>query len=118
METTVFFNPGCSNCRTLAGILSEGGIDADYVRYLEQVPSREDLERVMKLLGIEDPRLMMREKEPVYAELGLADAGPDELLDAMAVNPILIQRPIVMRGDRAVIARPPERVWELLDDDR
>ncbi|MEO7837104.1 MAG: ArsC/Spx/MgsR family protein [Acidimicrobiales bacterium] len=116
MQTTVFFNPDCSNCRTLEGILSERGVDADYVRYLEQAPSREDLERVMGLLGIDDPRLMMRVKEAAYAELGLADAGPDELLAAMAANPVLIQRPIVMRGDRAVIARPPERVWEVLDE--
>jgi len=118
METTVFFNPSCSSCRTLAGILAERGVDADYVRYLEQAPTRQDLERVMALLGIDDPRLMMREKEAVYAALGLADAGRDELLDAMAANPILIQRPIVMQGDRAVIARPPERVSELLDDDQ
>ncbi|HUP71011.1 MAG TPA: ArsC/Spx/MgsR family protein [Acidimicrobiales bacterium] len=116
METTVFFKPDCTNCQTLEGILNERGVEADYVRYLEQAPSRDDLERVMKLLGTADPREMMREKEPVYAELGLENAGRDQLIDAMAANPILIQRPIVIRGDRAVIARPPERVAELLDD--
>lgn len=116
METTVFFKPDCTNCQTLEGILNERGVEADYVRYLDQAPSRDDLERVMKLLGTADPREMMREKEPVYAELGLENAGRDQLIDAMAANPILIQRPIVIRGDRAVIARPPERVAELLDD--
>ena len=115
METTVFFKPDCSNCQTLEGILSERGVEADYVRYLENTPSRDELERVMKLLGTDDPREMMREKEPVYAELGLESAGRDQLIDAMVANPILIQRPIVIRGDRAVIARPPERVAELLD---
>lgn len=116
METTVFFKPDCTNCQTVEGILSERGVEADYVRYLEQAPSREDLERVMGLLGTDDPKTMIREKEAVYAELGLENASRDELLDAMTSNPILIQRPIVIRGDRAVIARPPERVSELLDE--
>lgn len=115
METTVFFKPDCRNCQTLEGILNERGVEVDYVRYLEQAPSREDLERVMKLLGTEDPREMMREKEPAYSELGLENASRDQLLDAMTSHPILIQRPIVIRGDRAIIARPPERVTELLD---
>ena len=111
----MYFNPACSNCRTAQAILEERGVDADYVRYLDTAPSREELERVLRLLGSDDPRTMIREKEPIYAELGLADAGRDELLDAMATHPVLIQRPIVIRGDRAVIARPPDRLLELLD---
>lgn len=111
----MYFNPACSNCRTAQAILEERGVDADYVRYLDTAPSREELERVLGLLGSDDPRTMIREKEPLYAELGLADAGRDELLDAMATHPVLIQRPIVIRGDRAVIARPPDRLLELLD---
>ena len=115
MDVSVYFNPGCSNCRTAQGLLAERGIDADYVRYLEQAPTREELERVLRLLGTDDPRHMIRTKEPQYAELGLESAGRDELLDAMAAHPVLIQRPIVIRGDRAVIARPPERLLELLE---
>lgn len=115
MDVSVYFNPACSNCRTTQGLLQERGIDADYVRYLDQAPSKNELERVLKMLGTDDPRDMMREKEPVYAELGLASASRGELLDAMTTHPILIQRPIVIRGDRAVIARPPERMLELLD---
>jgi len=116
MEVSVYFNPACSNCRTVQGLLGERGVDADYVRYLEQAPTRDELERVLGLLGTDDPREMIRTKEPEYAELGLESAGRDELLDAMAAHPRLIQRPIVIRGDRAVIARPPERVAELLDE--
>jgi arsenate reductase len=115
MDVSVYFNPACSNCRTVQGILNDKGVDAEYVRYLESTPGREDLERVLALLGTDDPRAIVREKEPVYAELGLASAGRDELLDAMTEHPILIQRPIVIKGDRAVVARPPERVLELLD---
>lgn len=113
-ETQVFFNPSCSKCLTVQGILAERGVDASYVRYLEQAPTREELVEVMKMLDIEDPRAMMRTGEPVYASLGLAEAGPEELLDAMVANPVLIERPIVVKDGRAVIARPPERVFELL----
>ena len=72
------------------------------------------MERVMGLLGIDNPRGMMRTAEDVYKELGLADADRDALLDAMTKHPILIERPIVIVGDRAVVARPPERLFELL----
>jgi len=116
MDVAVYFNPNCSNCRTAQGLLAERGIDADYVRYLEQAPTREELERVLRLLGTDDPRDIVRTKEPEYAELGLEAADRDELLEAMAAHPVLIQRPIVIRGDRAVVARPPERLLELLDE--
>ncbi|MBW3579598.1 MAG: arsenate reductase (glutaredoxin) [Actinobacteria bacterium] len=114
MDTAVYFNPSCSKCRTTQSILAERGVDARYVEYLEQAPSREELERVMALLGVDDPRQMMRTGEAVYDELGLHDATSDELIDAMTLHPILIERPIVIRGHRAVIARPPERVLDLL----
>jgi arsenate reductase len=113
-DLTVWFNPNCSKCRTVQGILAERGIDADYVRYLEQTPSRADIEAVLTLLGTDDPRAIMRTGEAVYRELGLAGAERDALLEAMVANPILIERPIVIRGDRAVVARPPENVLDLL----
>lgn len=114
--TQIFFNPDCSKCRTLRALLDERGLEADYVRYLEQTPTRAELERVLKLLGTDDPRDMMRAGESIYRELGLATADRDELLDAMVEHPILIERPIVIRGDRAVIGRPPERALRLFDD--
>ncbi len=116
METSVFFNPECDNCQTVRGILEDRGIDADYVYYLEQAPSRSELERVISLLGIDDPREMMRAKEPEYDELGLDSASREELIDAMVAHPILIQRPIVIRGDKAIIARPGEQVLSILSD--
>lgn len=112
---TVYFNPNCSKCRGARDLLDERGAQAEYFRYLEQAPSREDIEQVMKRLGIDDPRQMMRTGEPVYKELNLADASGDELIEAMVTHPILIERPIVIRGDRAVIARPPEKLLDLLD---
>ena len=116
-DVEVWFNPSCSKCRGAKELLESKDVEASYVRYLEEAPSREELERVAGLLGVsDDPRKMMRTGESVYAELGLGDAsvGPDQLFDAMVANPILIERPIVIKGDRAVIGRPPERLLELL----
>lgn len=113
-ECTVFFNPSCSKCREAQELLAQRGVEAEYVRYLDEAPSRDELERVLRLLGFDDPRKMVRTGEPLYAELGLEHAGRDALLDALAAHPVLIERPIVVRGERAVIARPPERLLELL----
>ncbi len=112
-DVLVYFNPNCSKCRGARDLLHDKGVEADYFRYLDEAPSREELERVMALLGIDDPREMMRTGESVYKELALADADNDALLDAMTKHPILIERPIVIRGDKAVIARPPEKLLDL-----
>src|SRR5947199_286710 len=109
----MYFNPRCSKCRTAEGLLQERGVDAEIVRYLDAPPSIDDLRRLMQLLGIDDPRAMMRTGEDVYKELELDGASRDELLQAISEHPILLERPIVVRGNRAVIARPPERLLEL-----
>jgi arsenate reductase (glutaredoxin) len=114
-DITVLFNPSCSKCRGARDLLAERGVEAEYLEYLRDTPSRAELERILDLLGLDDPRGMMRTGEPVYRELGLADTDREGLLDAMVEHPILIERPIVVRGDRAVIARPPEKLLDLLD---
>lgn len=113
---TVWFNPGCSKCRGARDLLAERGVDASFVHYLDDAPQHAEIERVMQLLGIDDPRLMMRTGEEIYRSLAFDDVTPrDDLIDAMVRYPILIERPIVIRGDRAVIARPPERALELFE---
>jgi arsenate reductase len=114
-DLTVWFNPSCSKCRTARRLLEERGVGADYVEYLQTTPSKEELVRVLGLLGTDDPRTITRTGELLYRELGLADASADALLEALAAHPVLIERPIVIRGHRAVVARPPEKVLELLD---
>lgn len=114
MDASLYFNPSCSKCRTADALLKEKGVEAQVVRYLETPPTVEELRRLMALLGIEDPREMMRTGEAVYQELGLAGAGPDELLEAITRHPVLLERPIFVVGGRAVVARPPERLLELL----
>jgi arsenate reductase len=111
---SVLFNARCSKCRQARDLLADQGVDAELVHYLDDTPSRDELVRIYGLLGLDDPRGMMRKGEPEYRELGLAEASDDALFDAMVAHPILIERPIVIRGDRAVVARPPERLLELL----
>jgi arsenate reductase len=115
-DVTVWFNPSCSKCRGARDLLDDKGVACEIVRYLDDAPTRDEIVRVLGLLGSDDPRSMMRTGEAIYKELGLASADRDTLLDAMAANPILIERPIVIKGDRAVIARPPELLLELLED--
>lgn len=115
MDTQVYFNPQCSKCRTAQSILAEHNVDAEYVRYLENPPTRDDLEGLMGMLGIDDPRQMVRTGEAVYKDNGLDAASRDELLDAIEKHPILLERPIFVRNGKAVIARPPEKLLDLLD---
>lgn len=114
---TIWFNPSCSKSRGARDLLAERGVDANYVEYLREAPTRAELERVLGLLGRDDPLVITRTGEARFTELGLAGAGRDEVLDALAANPVLIERPIVIRGDRAVVARPPEKLLELLADE-
>lgn len=112
--TQLYVNPRCSKCRTALALLDERGVQAEQVAYLDDPPTAVDLQRLMRQLGIEDPRQMMRTGEATYAELGLADQSGQALIEAIARHPILLERPIFVVGDRAVIARPPERLLELL----
>jgi arsenate reductase (glutaredoxin) len=114
-SVTVWHNPRCSKSRGALALLAERGVDPEVVRYLDTAPSRAELVDVLRRLGSEDPRVITRTGEARYRELGLAGADRDTVLDALAANPILIERPIVLVGDRAVVARPPERALELLE---
>jgi arsenate reductase (glutaredoxin) len=114
MPPQLYVNPSCSKCRAAQSLLDERAVATRPIRYLDEPPTVAELTRLMAQLGIEDPRLMMRRGEPVYAELGLDDRAGDELLEAIARHPILLERPIFVVGERAVIARPPERLLELL----
>jgi arsenate reductase (glutaredoxin) len=113
-DVTIWHNPRCTKSRQALALLEDNGVEAAVVRYLDAAPDRATLESVLVKLGVDDPRAIMRKGEKLYKELGLADADRDTLLDAMAANPILIERPIVIKGDRAVIGRPTESVLDLL----
>jgi arsenate reductase len=111
----VWYNPRCSKCQGAEELLAAYGVPARRVLYLDQPPTRDEIVHVLKLLGATDPRVMMRTGEPRYRELGLHDASDGALVDAMATSPELIERPIVIWADRAVVARPPELLLPLLE---
>jgi arsenate reductase (glutaredoxin) len=114
-DVVVWYNPRCSKCRGAEQVLAAYGVPAQKVFYLDDPPSRTEITRVLALLGAADPRALMRTAEPRYRELGLDDASPDDLIDAMTRYPELIQRPVVIWADRAIIARPPELLLPLLE---
>lgn len=114
-DVTIWHNPRCSKSRQTLKLLEERGIEPRVVKYLEEPPSRKELDRVLKLLELE-PRELMRKKEAPYRDLDLGDAGKSrrDLIAAMVEHPVLIERPVVVKGDRATLGRPPERVLEIL----
>ena len=107
----------CTTCARLNQLLTERGIDFNSVEYHVEGISEERLRELLAKGGLR-PMDVLRRKEPLVAELGLDRDPPpsdDELLAAMVEHPVLIQRPLVDEGDRVVLARPVERVLELLD---
>lgn len=114
MDVTIWHNPRCSKSRQTLQLLRDNGVEPQIVEYLKTPPSTDELSRVLGLLGIA-PRELMRVKEKIYGERGLKDETLDErLIEAMAADPILIERPVVIKGDRAALGRPPEAVLEIL----
>ena len=114
MTVTIFHNPRCSKSRQTLALLEEQGVNPEIVLYLEKPASKAVLKTLVKKLGLASARDMMRKKEAPYKELSLADADEGGLIDAMAEHPILIERPIVVNGDKAAIGRPPESVLAIL----
>lgn len=114
-DMTLWHNARCSKSREALALLREHGIEPTIVDYLRTPPSAGELDRVLTLLGLE-PRELIRDNEPVWKDVGLDDPTLDReaLIAAMVEYPILIQRPIAIRGNRAVLGRPPERVLDLL----
>ena len=113
-EITIWHNARCSKSRATLALLRDRGHEPSVVSYLDTPRSEDEIARVLKLLGVE-PRALMRTKEALYKELGMADVQEEaELIRAMAENPKLIERPVVIRGNRAAIGRPPENVLEIL----
>jgi arsenate reductase len=114
-SVTIYHNPGCSKSRGALAILSERGVEHEVVEYLEKSPSRADLERILAL--VPDPPTTLVRRDKRFRELGLdgnAYESADAVVEVLLAHPELMERPIVIRGDRAVIARPPERLEELL----
>jgi arsenate reductase len=116
MNTTIYYNPRCSKCRQTLALLREKRIEPRIVSYLESPPSSDKLIEVIRKLGI-DPRDIVRFKEPAAKELGLSrkdERSTETWATLLAENPSLLERPIVIHGDKAAIGRPPESVLSIL----
>ena len=112
-EVKIYHNPRCSKSRQTLALLQEQGIDPEIIEYLKTPPDEKTLDTLLKKLGME-PDDLIRKNEAVYKELGLAQANRAQLLSAMVTNPVLIQRPIVVKGRQARLGRPPEDVLEIV----
>ncbi|MEM7234269.1 MAG: arsenate reductase (glutaredoxin) [Planctomycetota bacterium] len=113
---TIYHNPRCSKSRATLELLRERGIEPEVVEYLKDAPSRATLKRLIQSLGASDVSDLTRTKEAVFKELGLANEDDRERwIDAIVENPVLLERPIVVVGNRARVGRPPENVLEILD---
>ena len=114
-DLTFYHNPRCSKSRTALQLLASRGLQPQVVLYLDTPPSAGELSALLGKLGI-TARQLLRSGEEAYKSLNLADAGLSEeaLIQAMLSHPKLIERPILVVGERAVIGRPPEKVLEIL----
>jgi arsenate reductase len=111
---TIYHNPRCSKSRKTLALLQEQGIEPTVVDYLKNPPDKRELEAITRKLGVK-PKQIVRRGEATFKEHFAGKAlNDDEWLGALAEYPILIERPIVVKGDRAVIGRPPENVIDLV----
>lgn len=113
MKATIYHNPRCSTSRRTLELLQAEGAEVAVIDYLAAPLSRDDLARLYAAAGL-SPREGLRAREPLATDLDLAHVGDDALLDAMAANPILIERPLVETSRGVRLCRPPERVREIL----
>ena len=115
MDVRIYHNPRCSKSRAALDLLRERGIEPEVIEYLRDPPDEATLKDILSHLGL-SPREIARTGEKAWRELGLdgTDVDDETIVAAMVKNPILIERPIVVTADRAVIGRPPENVLDIL----
>jgi arsenate reductase len=113
MTIRIYHNPRCTKSRQTLELLKAKGIEPEVVEYLKTPPDAQTLKALSAKLGM-PIRTMMRPKEAPYTDLALADADDAALIEAITEHPILLERPIVVNGDKAAIGRPPENVEAIL----
>ena len=110
---SIYHNPRCSKSRQALSLLEEKGISPEVILYLEKTPSKDDLKEILKKLGISADQLLRKNEADYKAHIkGVADE--DKLIELMLAYPKVIERPIIIKDDRAVIGRPPEALLDLL----
>jgi len=116
MSITIYHNPKCSTSRKVLDWLTEKGHAPKVVEYLKTPPDAATLKKILAAMGNAEPADILRRKGDVYESLGdVSRFKPDQLIAKMVEEPVLIERPIVVNGKRAVLCRPPEKVWDAVD---
>ena len=111
----IYHNPRCGKSRQTLALIQEAGKPVEIIEYLKSTPTVSELGEIIKLLKIQ-PQDLIRKKEEIFINSYKGKTfTDDEWIKIMVENPILIERPIVVHGNKAIIGRPPERVGELLD---
>jgi arsenate reductase (glutaredoxin) len=115
MTVTIYHNPRCSKSRATLALLEEKGVQPEIIEYLNSPLGKDEMMRILDGLGME-PRDLMRKTEEPYAALNLSDPeiSRDALIDAMLENPILMERPVVVKDGKYAVGRPPENVLDIL----
>jgi len=115
MSLTIYHNPRCSKSRQTLQLIENAGSGVETVLYLETPLSEADIKGLLRKLGFESARQLMRTGEAIYKELGLkSEQDESRLIAAMAAHPKLIERPIVVKDEQAILGRPPENVLKFL----
>lgn len=113
---TIWHNPRCSKSREAMSILEENSCETEVVKYLESNPSKEEITQLLKMLNL-SARELMRTKEDIYKELNLKEVQDEEkLIEAMAENPKLIERPVLIKDGKAIIGRPSSIIVDFLNN--
>ncbi len=111
---TIYHNPRCSKSRNTLALLQQHGIEPAVIEYLNDSPSKSELKTIVSKLGVDPERIVRKGEDTYKSKFAGKTLSNDQWLDALAENPILIERPIVVKGDRAVVGRPPENVLDLI----
>ena len=116
-DIKIWHNPRCSKSREAVSIADETNTEVEIFKYLDENPSVTTLKSVLQMLGFQTAREWMRTKEDIYKELNLKDeTDENKLLEAMAANPKLIERPVIIKGNKAIIGRPTSIIAEFMAD--
>ena len=114
-EITIWHNPKCSKSREAMTVLEQNNCEAYVVKYLENKPTKDEITTALTMLGM-NPKELMRTKEDIYAELNLKEEDDyDKLVDAMVENPKLSERPVIFKGNSAIIGRPTDKIAKFLN---
>ncbi|WP_263770742.1 arsenate reductase (glutaredoxin) [Propionivibrio soli] len=114
---TIYHNARCSKSRSACELVAEKGLQATIIEYLKTPPNKEELRGLLRKLGMKPSELVRRTEDVFKDRYAGKNLNDEEWLEALVENPVLIERPIVVRGNKAVIGRPPEKVLELIADE-